>query len=1440
MKAKQGFIGGLNQDSALNKRNPGTYYDMHNFRVVTEGGLSTGSLETEKGHVLAFKVPDLAEMTLDNGDIIPAQSDLRIIGWCTIVDTIIVFTTNETAESPTNSYGQIWKMEFDETTGIIPGLAPGNLLDAGIHLVYNNMLNFTSYHRIGRAIGRYETSEIQRVYWTDNYNPVRVINVADPNSLQTPLGNIDLNPDVYFTTPNIESIGIGNLPTGSMIQFAYQLIDTAGAQTLYSPPTNLIPLPAVTFNATPFGDFKGTGDSTTPNKSVTYSIKGIDPNFDVIEHIAILYTAPGVRTIYRFDEETIPASGEVTVTCSDLSEAVQISLVEFNMLSGGFDRAKDIEVKSNRLVAANTHTTNFEVDFDSRAYRFNSGTSALLQGDPNITLNGPTPLYSSVPLDHDAINPYNLESSPTWFTDQYKYQVDGTTLGGSGPNISYRFVTHAMQANSTLSHPTQEPDHVTVDLYGGSEPNIDQGLIDGDASTKEIVLANQYKNFASQWAVTNFTGHARGETYRFGIVFYNTKGSVSFVNWIGDIRFPDASDGYPIQDTIAGIPYLQSLGIEFTVDISSIADQITGYSIVRVKRNENDKTKLGTGMLMFFDIQDDAYFHSLPHRWESTGPNSLAVNNGNPFEVTDDFNLYGVIDSNCYHLTDKPGLQIPQLVYATAKRITYLLSPMGQLYDYNFKAGDYIQTNGYYQSYPVIYGGTAKDSSPPAENNRSYAFYYKLLGYTANPYDLERFEIGEGRTLDVGEFIYNGTDIINGYTGGNGLRNASYCKYLGVETAESHVPLGLGSRKVALMLTGSPTLVHNTGDPGNAVGDAGNMRYYGSNWTGPDSGANDVAGITQFNIDFSGGDVGNGSPVYFKEVLYGRYLPNQYGGSSYENRSKNQYQSTGSYQVTSPLVTTTFTHEVWGGDTYVNYYDDEQIQFFSTKETAVKIPYKTPDVNKLSVAVCFPCESPVNTNYRTGRHWASDRSKADMEAYETNDWEYNQVWSQQNETEEKFFAKDFLSTFTEEHPHQLWASDTKLDGELIDRWRIFRVANATEVDGIHGPINRIINFKDRLFFYQDKAFGIASIEERSVTQDTSGQSLILGTGGVFPYYSYVSTNTGSYHQFGVTASEHALYHYDARLKKIFQYSGEGAVALSDTKGMSSWFDNGVNGAILKQDKTLSELGAGAIGVHAVPDFRYNRVLFTFLNRLNIKVNSVESFYVSGPGAYSFSTGSYVVQGGIIYYVTAGISIPGGPPPREPDLSIYNSFTVVDPQTLSFTISYNEMLQVFESFYDYKPGLYLEYGRRLLSVSPFSKDEAYIHNEGEMVTYYNQAPYSSSVTAIFGNEGDTTKIFNNLEFKAELYDNLGVDIYDETFNTIRLYNEYQDTGTINLTVDDNIKRRMRTWRFTIPRDSTDNASRLRNPWLFCTMTFDNNNDKRHILHEITYSFTPAQM
>jgi len=1355
MKGIKSWIKGMNQDGTQSKEDQSTYYYAKDWRVITDEGKSTGSLENEKGTKLAFNVPNLTQMTLTDGTIIPAQNNLRIIGWGTIVDTIVIFTTSEDSLSPLNSYGQIWKLTFDEATETIIGLSSNNLTIAN-HLVYNQKLNFTTNHRIGRVVGRYESNEIQRVYWTDFYNSVRVFNIAEPNSLDVPLDNISLAPGINFAQAIVQSVGSGNLQTGAQIQFSYRLIDNTGGETLLAPLSAMYPLTG----ASPYGSYNSfVGDNNGKTRSATYTLTEIDTSYTTIQHIAVLYTGLNTYKIYKFAEEQVPVTGNMTVTCSDLDSATELTNVEFNSLSSGFDIAKDIEVKDNKLIAANTITENFDIEFDARAYRFNSSRIALIK-DSNlgdITIDGVTKLiltgpgagtsWTNIDPKHDAINVYNDESDPNWFTSQYKYQSDGTTLGGEGPNVKYTFITHSIPGNF-INNVSTGPPHVSVGNSPSDYPM--NGQLNGDGSTYIIEDSGQIENNAGAYNEAYFRGYARGEVYRKGLIFWSRRGSTSFAEWIADIRFPDVEDGYPLMDEQFSSPYLYTLGIKYTVDINTLGSKelVKGFSVVKVRREDSDKTKLGSGMLMYFDIQDDSYENSIIHRYEQFIDGTGGANN--PYQLTDDTVVFSNTENSNYHLADKPGFLDPQIANSDAKRVAYILSPMGQLYGVTFKDGDFLKTTGYYTAkcgkYYMDISGT--------DDDKAYGFEYKLRDYQAPTHAREWFQIGNQEIMQVGQYYYSGSSLTNGYTAPNNLMNASYCRDFG---PRKETPLGLGSPKMAVMLTATPSIQHNSGDPGTNL-----------TWNG----GGDYRGLS-----FQVGNISD--EVLFKEVYYCRYVTNQYGGNTFEDRSKSVYVSTNHFQTLNNnlngITNKIYSPDVWGGDVFVNYYDDEQIQMFVNQSTAYSSPYDPPVPNKLSVAVCFPTESPCNADYREGTTWAANKSALSMLAYEGNDYIYNPIWSQENIAESKYFSRDFLIRFTEEHPHQLWASDNKIDGELIDSWRIFRTANRTEVNGIYGPINRIINYRDRLYFYQDMAFGIASIDERSVITDQSGQELVLGIGGVFPDYQYISTLTGSYHQFCIVPTENALYHYDARLKKVFKYTG-GPNPISDVKGMSSWFANNITGDITKNDHTLRVINGGPVGVHAEADYRYNRVLFTFLKGDNEK----------------------------------------------------------------YTISYNEMLDAFESFYTYTPSLYLQYGRRLLSVNPGTKSEAYTHNIGDFGVFYNNTPSTCIIKTILGDNGNVTKTIDNLEYLSEVYNSSKLDIYNETINRLRIRNEYQDTGLITLTNNINIKRRMRHWRTYIPRDSSDGKSRIRNPWAELTLEYDNNANKRFVLHDLIYSYTPSPL
>ena len=135
-----------------------------------------------------------------------------------------------------------------------------------------------------------------------------------------------------------------------------------------------------------------------------------------------------------------------------------------------------------------------------------------------------------------------------------------------------------------------------------------------------------------------------------------------------------------------------------------------------------------------------------------------------------------------------------------------------------------------------------------------------------------------------------------------------------------------------------------------------------------------------------------------------------------------------------------------------------------------------------------------------------------------------------------------------------------------------------------------------------------------------------------------------------------------------------------------------------------------------------------------------------------------------------------------------------------------------------------------------RGKVYQHDEGEYGVFYDAAPDVSTIKVVTNGQSHVTKIWTNLEFNSECYDGTSNDIYDETFNSIRITNEHQDTGLVVLTSPSTIRRRFRTWRHAIQRDNNStNQARIRNPWIFTELTFNNNDNKRFIAHDILSYF-----
>lgn len=191
-------------------------------------------------------------------------------------------------------------------------------------------------------------------------------------------------------------------------------------------------------------------------------------------------------------------------------------------------------------------------------------------------------------------------------------------------------------------------------------------------------------------------------------------------------------------------------------------------------------------------------------------------------------------------------------------------------------------------------------------------------------------------------------------------------------------------------------------------------------------------------------------------------------------------------------------------------------------------------------------------------------------------------------------------------------------------------------------------------------------------------------------------------------------------------------------------------------------------------------------------------------------------------------------PSLPSGKTYSYYVVAIGSDNSFTIAFNEKGNVFSSFFDYHPSMYIEKGFKFLSTHP-DNNKLYEHFKGDYTTYYG-TKYPASITLQVNPAADLECVFNNIEFKSELYIE-DIDQPAKTLTHLQIWNEYQDSEkkALTLGINSNIKRRFRNWRAKLPRDF-GTRDRIRSPWCFLKLELDSEDNSKLILHDVILYYT----
>lgn len=622
------------------------YLDTVNRLVIYNGAYTLDGVSTGAGY--------------DVEQYLPAR-DFIIIGSAEMRDDIILFTKNVIGNA---GFGQIWKFSYDVAR-------PENDSLYEIGLIYHGPLNFSLEHPI-EAVTRYENKDTIRVYFTDNFNPLRSCNIEDTSTFAQRSIDFALSPQGALS-PAIatkkEHTG-GNLPSG-LIYVTYRLSKLGEGQSAIAPFSAAIPVivddPSVGIGGgdTEYSNINYASQIVSAFKSIDFEVRNIPEGFDKIIFYVAHEKEPANLDTYLYGERFLDNSTTYTMTISDLTdkEVVPFTFLVDNDVN--FERVKTLTTKDNSLLVGNVKVGAFEIDFDSRAYGFlinshNTYVGLTLGTNPD---NIHEKLLSQAQLDDskwlieetdDVLNPWNDDKfmynytrdpsgnfSVNGFTSlEFRYQKNSTVLGGTGPNISYEFVSQRFPLDQSF-YAAPNNERVTNSFHNERAPFVN------NLATEDVIypingedtnIGPGFSNFKNPTFEAYFKGYMRDEVYRFGIVFYSKTGQPSEVKWIADIRFPSAGDGgfdsegfsdwgiaqwsirddnallaneakianNPNQDETVG----STIGIKFDVDVSSISEQISGYSIVRAPRRQADRSIIAEGIQHLVD--------SYPY-WTSTG-----------------------------------------------------------------------------------------------------------------------------------------------------------------------------------------------------------------------------------------------------------------------------------------------------------------------------------------------------------------------------------------------------------------------------------------------------------------------------------------------------------------------------------------------------------------------------------------------------------------------------------------------------------------------------------------------------------------------------------------------------------------------------------------------------------------------------------------------------
>lgn len=1205
------FSRGMNMDLDYSVIGSDQYQYAENIRIVSNENCSSAVMQNIEGF---FKTS--LSQNFQNETIIHVD---------TIRDWAVVFTKK-------NSGGNnIYRLDFTEPKELTPVLT----------LVASVDLEIPSNAKIS-SVCRWESDNNVKVYWCDGVHSIRVINIAETHD-NISSDDLDILPKSTLPPLTFKGNGSGSLKAGKY-QYCYQLFNSRGSETSLSVLSQMFTVTKDSGNNSQ--DIVGSDKEENTGKSIKLETQLPTSSFTRAKIITIYYYSnTDLPQITVIDDITISGN---TLYYEDKGGSVvdELTIDEFNALITYQFIPKVIESKDNILFAANITEDTWDIDesYDTRAYRCDQNGNVILlsnssQDTKSFNINDLSNV--SVSKEHDCICPYNSDDN-----SNYKFTTTSTgeyVLGGKGINIEYRFIVSDLIEDSTtasLSGNLVEDFSLNSKSYSASSlPLYYVDSTGNKQSAGEIKLSdssNRIINYSNSEIESLVKGYQRDEIYRFGIVFYNDSNTPSPVHWIADIRTPNISDEgfktFEMGKTVSlGSITTESLqlvthplGIQFTV--KNLPSGVTGYEIVRCDRTVADKTTLMQGIVS--DVgnynKQDSTLLPFPYLAYSTshGLMSATEDKGYLWQFSD-------------YKSDEYFMFVSPEICVNRENSSEILDRASSVKGICSLVSIFDSTIGNDNITDIFY----------VTGNKSKIFanakQVKTDGKTIS--DIDNLKYGK----------YNGWASENAMITDKGLDEALNGNNISIFGADGYYSVGLAKYYKIIPSSGSPVMGEasitdinyavetEAFDMDNSINNdkwkskgtnIGNMTYYNfvfdTKDVSNDSNINNVRkmgphGICAVfesknmpdSIGRAGSKTGTCPQYYANSVALCNLKQNvvPYGGTTNSARQNSTYISTGTYQLIDE--NSNYTNNCFGGDTYIGVLDYANTTFgFTTDDYDLEKP------NRMYCGAYFPVETSINLSLRSddvqtsktyqssgySNHFVQNNITQIGDLYTQNVplYAYNDAYSTTPDAN-TFVSKSIYSIDNLNSDSRVMNSLTKTNNEVSDSWTKFQVANYIDLDTRFGSVNNMMIFDNKLFFWQTDAFGVLSVNERSLITDNNIGTLTLGTGGILARYDYITTKNGSKQDQlrTATSSDGAIYWYDADRNEICGYDGS-LKTVSKLKGVQSYLND--NKDTITQDPVTTY------------DKKYNEVLFTLDEKtlvFNEQIGAFTSFYTFKPDWY---------------------------------------------------------------------------------------------------------------------------------------------------------------------------------------------------------------------------------